>query len=169
MQLMALAHATRTLWRASEALLGAVARVIFGKRLPEVVHVRWPHGDRALEEEIGMRIEDITEEQAAQFQACKTYEEFMAYASEVGLELDEAQAEDLRLALEDPEALKARLGQAFEPEDDADISEEESKAIVGGVVTEEERAWWVHIGALISPSAVTWKVWKIHEKYMNVW
>ena len=61
-----------------------------------------------------MKIEDLTPEQVEEFRACKTYEELMAHASEVGLELEDDRAEMLRLSFEDPDAFAERMEQVIE-------------------------------------------------------
>ena len=93
-----------------------------------------------------MRIEDLTKEQVEQFRACETYEEFMALASEIGLEFDEAQAKALRLIFED-----------------ADITEDELKAVAGGA---DQSAYAVLIDDLVSPQRWRTEAMK-YSNYFN--
>lgn len=113
-----------------------------------------------------MKIEDLTPDQAEQFQACKTYEELMAHASEIGLEIEDDRAEMLRLSFEDPDAFAERMEQVIEADEDADLTEEGLKAIAGGAG--DQSAYWPAICALCDPAAVRANVIKIYNKY-NTW
>ena len=109
-----------------------------------------------------MRIEDLTPEQVDQLKACKTYEECMAFASEAGLEFDESEHNALRMFYDDPEAFAARVEQAYAEVEDADITEDELKALAGG---KNDKGFWPIIVDLASGGAVTKQIMDNYRKF----
>ena len=114
-----------------------------------------------------MKIEDLTQEQVDQFRACSTYEELMKLADDVGLELDESQTAALRLSFEDPDAFAARVREAAAEDEKEAMSEDELKAVAGGVKGDAEynRAYWAAIVPLCSSARVRGEFAGYAKKY----
>ena len=110
-----------------------------------------------------MNIEDLTKEQIEQFRTYESYDEFKAYADEIGIELDESNAEVLRMAFNDTESLAAHGEMADVEGDEVDITMEELKVVAGGDASED--GLWVPILNTIHPAYTRNIIMETARKY----